>query len=109
MSTGTASSSFLRNTVVMPRNGRMRGILANVRDPTILLGNTGFVGFQAWKNAAYTGLEARWDTRLTLCGEGAQSIPFNQCDLISVRYTATGSPSTLSLGGTAQMEVEYDM
>ncbi len=94
---GTASSNFLRNTVVIAQNTNITGLTFNIRDSGLNPGVFAFAEVYVSTNcgatitptgiiAGITGI-----TGVTVCcGFTSANRPISQCDLLSVRVNTAG-------------------
>ncbi|WP_242980615.1 hypothetical protein [Clostridium vincentii] len=104
---GTTSTSFIRNTIVVPQNATITGLVLNVRDEPLT--STQTVSAQIIRSTncgisfAGTGIIATVtgpnnSTTPNCCNFIAASLPVNQCNLLSVQITRTGSSAALENG-----------
>lgn len=97
MGLGTTSAMFVRNTVVIPENAIITGLVFNIRDNTLTAGEVASAeivisqtcGFDAPVStgviATVTGPNNA--TTRNCCGTTAANYPVNRCTLLSVRVT----------------------
>ena len=107
---GTSSNNFIQNTVVVPQNATITGIVLNIRDellPTaidqvsaeiIRSTNCGISFTGTGVIATVTGPNN--STTPNCCDFNAANLPVNQCDLLSVQITRIGSSAALENGVT---------
>lgn len=104
---GTASNSFIRNTVVVPQNATITGIILDIRDEALASGKTvsaeiirsttcGFSFAGTGVIATVTGPNN--SATPNCCAFEAANLPVNQFDLLSVQITRTGSNAALQDG-----------
>ena len=92
---GTASALFPRNTVVIPENAIITGIVLNVRDNTLTAEDTVTAEVVISRSCGFTdpistGVIAtvtgpNTEETPNCCGSATASYPINKCDLLSVR------------------------
>jgi hypothetical protein len=93
---GTSSSSFVRNTVVIPQNARITGLIFNIRDESLNMGQT--ISAEIYRSTdcgvslTATGIVATvtGPNPPNCCAFTEANLSINQCDLISVRVTTDG-------------------
>ncbi len=92
---GTASALFPRNTVVIPENAIITGLVLNVRDNTLTAADTVTAEVVISRSCGFTdpistGVIASVtgpnnDATPNCCGSTAANYAINKCDLLSVR------------------------
>lgn len=92
---GTASAQFVRNTVVIPENAVITGLVFNVRDNTLMAGDVATAEVVISRSCGFdepisTGVIAtvigpNSDETRNCCGSTTANYPVNKCDLLSVR------------------------
>jgi len=104
---GTSSNSFIRNTVVVPQNATITGIVLNIRDEPLTSTQTVSAEIIRSINCgisfAGTGIIATVtgpnnSATPNCCNFKAATLSVNQCDLLSVQITRTGSDAALEDG-----------
>lgn len=114
---GTSSASFVRNTLVVPQDATLTGLVFNIRDNALPTGDTATAEIYISTNCGFgapvaTGIIATIEgpnssETPNCCAFAAASFAVEQCDLISVRITtgdgafASGVAATILFSTTA--------
>ena len=99
MGLGTASALFTRNTVVIPENAIITGLVFNIRDNILTAGEVASAEIVISQTCGFddpvsTGVIATVTgpnnaTTRNCCGTTAANYPVNRCTLLSVRVTTS--------------------
>lgn len=94
---GNASASFVRNTVVIPKNAIITGLVFNIRDNTLTAGEVATAEIVISQSCGFgdpisTGIIAsvtgpNSEASPNCCGTTLANYPVNQCDLLSVQIS----------------------
>ncbi|MCG3087208.1 hypothetical protein [Sporosarcina cyprini] len=97
---GSSSNNFARNTVVIPQNAIITGMVFNIRDNTLTAGQSATADIVLSKTCGFgtiidTGITATVTgpnnaTTPNCCATTTANYPVNGCDLLSVRVTTAG-------------------
>lgn len=97
---GSSSNNFARNTVVIPQNAVITGMVLNIRDNTLAAGQSVTAeivlsktcGFGTLIDTGVTATVTGPNTAATpnCCATTTANYPVNGCDLLSVRITTAG-------------------
>ncbi|MGE7602365.1 hypothetical protein ACQKL5_07610 [Peribacillus sp. NPDC097675] len=100
LSLGTSSASFVRNTLVVPQDATITGLVLNIRDNALGTGNIASAEIFISTNCGFgtpeaTGIIASItgpNSAVTpnCCAFAAADFAVEQCDLITVRITTGG-------------------
>jgi len=90
---GTSSSSYIRNTIVIPSPGQLQEVVFSIRgtSPGSYTG-TVYISTPPYTNNEVATTLAAYilDGNVQDCATGISSVAVNVCDLISFRFQRTG-------------------
>ncbi len=108
---GQASTTFTfaNSTLVVPINGFITGITANMRDN----GSRGMVGFQVYTSgpdgsgAAFSNVQAFFDSSVSASGQGTGNFAVSAGDLFAIKYTPVDDVTPLGSGANATIVISF--
>ena len=107
MGLGTASSNFIRNTVLIPQTSTITGLVFSIRDEPLDVGQsiTGEIvrSTDCGVTPVLTGIRATvaGPNPPNCCAVTTANLVVNQCDLLSIQITRVGSSAALPNGAAA--------